>query len=69
MRMKRSFLAIDKGLVTIEWVAIAAIAFLAAAGISAVLMQGADGLGGAVADRMAETAEGMGGEEEEDPDP
>ena len=60
MKMKRSFLANDEGLVTIEWVAIAAVAFLAAAGISAILMQGADGLGGAAAGRMAAAAEDIG---------
>ena len=60
MKIKRSFLANDEGLVTIEWVAIAAVAFLAAAGISAILMQGADGLGGAVAGRMAGAAEDIG---------
>jgi hypothetical protein len=60
MKMKRSFLANDEGLVTIEWVAIAAVAFLAAVGISTILMQGADGLGGAVAGRMAGAAEDIG---------
>ena len=60
MKVKRSFLANDEGLVTIEWVAIAAVAFLAAVGISTILMQGADGLGGAVAGRMAGAAEDIG---------
>ena len=59
MKMKRSFLANDEGLVTIEWVAITAVAFLAAVGISAILMQGADGLGGAVANRMAASVDAM----------
>ena len=63
MKMKRSYFASDQGLVTIEWVSIAAIVLLAAIGISAMLLQGADGLGGAVADRMAEAADDVGGED------
>jgi hypothetical protein len=51
-------------LVTIEWVAISAVALVAAVGISAMLLQGADDLGGSIADRMSEAAD-----EEPAPDP
>lgn len=53
----RRFISDDKGLVTIEWVAIAAVAFIAAIGIAGLLLNSADGLGGAVADQMSEAAD------------
>ena len=48
MRLFRNFLQRDEGLVTIEWVGIAAVMVLAAIGITTFVMQGADGAGGAI---------------------
>ena len=48
MALIKRFLHRDEGLVTIEWVGIAAVMVLAAIGITAFVMQGADGLGGSV---------------------
>jgi hypothetical protein len=48
MRIFRMFLRRDEGLVTIEWVGIAAVMVLAAVGISAFVMQGADVAGQSV---------------------
>ena len=64
LQTPKNFIKSEDGLVTIEWVGIAAIVFLAALGISALLLQGADGLGGSVANRMAAAADDSGGEEE-----
>ena len=49
MALIKRFLHRDEGLVTIEWVGIAAVMVLAAIGITAFVMQGADGVGGSVA--------------------
>ena len=64
MRTISVFARATQGLVTIEWVAISAVALVAAVGISAMLLQGADDLGGSIADRMSEAAD-----EEPAPDP
>jgi hypothetical protein len=48
MALIKKFLHRDEGLVTIEWVGIAAVMVLAAIGITAFVMQGADGVGGSV---------------------
>jgi len=42
------FLHRDEGLVTIEWVGIAAVMVIAAIGITSYIMEGADGVGGSV---------------------
>lgn len=51
------FMRDERGLVTIEWVAIAAIALLAAVAISGLVLNGADRLGGAVANNMSDAAD------------
>jgi Flp pilus assembly pilin Flp len=56
------FLRREDGVVSIEWVAIAAVAFVAAVAISAALLTGAGNLGGAVAGQMNTTAEQIEGE-------
>jgi hypothetical protein len=48
MRLFRSFLRRDEGLVTIEWVGIAAVMVLAAIGITTYIMQGVDEAGGTI---------------------
>jgi hypothetical protein len=48
MRLFKCFLRRDEGLVTIEWVGIAAVMVIAAIGISTYIMEGADGTGGAI---------------------
>jgi hypothetical protein len=50
------FVKKEDGLVTIEWVGIAAVMVLAAVAITAFVMQGADAAGGAVDDALAEVA-------------
>jgi hypothetical protein len=65
MRTISLFARNNFGMVTIEWVAISAVALIAAIAISAMLLQGADDLGGSIADRMSEAA----GEEEPAPEP
>ena len=65
MRTISVFARATQGLVTIEWVAISAVALVAAVGISAMLLQGADDLGGSIADRMSAAAD----EEEPAPEP
>lgn len=52
------FLKDVRGVTTIEWVVIAAIAMMAALGISTMVLQGADDLGGSVAGRMCDAADG-----------
>jgi Flp pilus assembly pilin Flp len=47
----------ERGLVTIEWVAVGAVALLAAVAISALVLNGADRLGGAVANNMRDAAD------------
>lgn len=59
MRILGDFLRNEHGLATIEWVALAAVAFIAAVGIAGILMNGADALGGAVATQMSDTASNM----------
>jgi hypothetical protein len=49
MALIKKFLHRDEGLVTIEWVGIAAVMVIAAIGITAFVMEGADGVGGSVA--------------------
>lgn len=56
MRSLLSFLRKTDGVQTIEWVALCAIVVLAALGISAFVLQGADGLGGAVVTQMGDAA-------------
>jgi hypothetical protein len=50
------FVKKDDGLVTIEWVGIAAVMVLAAVAITAFVMQGADSAGGAVDKALGEVA-------------
>lgn len=59
MLKKNSFLKDDRGLVTIEWVAIAALAFVAAFAIAGTLMTGANTLGGAVSGQMTGAADAI----------
>ncbi|WP_290496095.1 hypothetical protein [Hyphomonas sp. UBA4494] len=63
MSKKTKFLKSEDGLVAIEWVSIAAVAFIAAIAISGALLGGASDLGGAVAGQMSATAEEINGEE------
>jgi hypothetical protein len=44
-------------LTTVEWVVLCAVVLLAAVGISNMVLQGADELGGAVADKMSDAAD------------
>lgn len=57
MRRLNRFFSDQKGVVTVEWVAIAGIAFLAAVVITGTMMAGADNLGGAVAGQMNAAAD------------
>ena len=57
MRSVRGFLEKTCGLTTIEWVALAAVCLLAAFGISSMVLQGADRLGGSVATGMKNAAD------------
>ena len=57
MALFKRFLHRDDGLVTIEWVGIAAVMVLAAIGITAFVMQGADGVGGSVNTGMQSLAD------------
>ena len=57
MRTVFGFLRREDGLTTVEWVVLTAVVLLAALGISNMVLQGADDLGGAVADRMSQTAD------------
>lgn len=52
----------DRGVVSIEWVAIGAVAFVAAVAIASTLLTGAGDLGGAVAGQMSATASEIEGE-------
>lgn len=53
----RNFLRDESGLVAIEWVGIAAVAFVAAVVIAGAIMTGANDLGGAVAGQMSAEAD------------
>jgi hypothetical protein len=57
MRNVRAFFGCTKGLTTIEWVCLCAVVLLASLGISSMVLQGADRLGGAVANSMEEAAD------------
>jgi hypothetical protein len=59
MRSFVGFLRKTHGLTTVEWVAITAVVLAAALGITAFVLEGADGLGGAVAGRMCAEAENI----------
>ncbi len=59
------FLHRDEGLVTIEWVGIAAVMVLAAIGITAFVMQGADGVGGSVTTGLDALAAEVAGTDED----
>jgi len=52
MRSLRNFFVKRDGLATVEWVVLCAVVLLAAAGISKLILQSADGLGGSVAKKM-----------------
>ena len=56
MLLFRKFLRRDEGLVTIEWVGIAAVMVLAAIGITAFVMQGADVAGDSINTRLQDVA-------------
>lgn len=64
MRNIKNFQKDDLGLVAIEWVTIAAVAFVAAIAISGALLSGANNLGGAVAGQMNATAEEITGDDD-----
>jgi hypothetical protein len=57
MRRLVTFLKRNDGLTTVEWVVLCAVVLLAALGISNMVLQGADTLGGAVADKMTVAAD------------
>ena len=59
MRSISRFLRNTSGLTTVEWVVLCAVVLLAAAGISNLVMQNADKLGGAVATKMSNAADDM----------
>ncbi len=61
MKTLKIFWKDQHGLVAIEWVSIAAVAFIAAIAISGVLLGGANTLGGAVAGQMSSTADQING--------
>ena len=52
----KQFFEREDGLVTIEWVALGAVVFLAAIGISIYLLSSTERLAGAIAGEMSETA-------------
>jgi hypothetical protein len=56
MRSIRNFFKKRDGLATVEWVVLCAVVLLAAAGISKLILQSADGLGGSVAKKMCVAA-------------
>ncbi len=62
MRSLKRFLRDERGITTIEWVAITVVAMLAAFGISNMVLQGADDLGGSVANRMSDAADDLDGD-------
>ncbi len=55
------FISKQDGVVTIEWVGIAGIAFLAAVVIAGTLLSGANNLGGAVSGQMDAAADDING--------
>lgn len=57
----KKFICDESGLTTVEWVALTAVLFLAAIGISSFVLQSVDGLGGAVAGRLDATANSVNG--------
>ena len=58
----RNFLEDEHGLVTIEWIAIAAVVLVSTAAIATAVLDGAETLGTSVANEMsAAAAEGDGG--------
>ena len=59
MRSFVGFLKNTQGITTIEWVALCAVVLLAAMGISSFVLQGVDGLGGAVVENMEEAADDL----------
>jgi len=61
MSVFKEFMKSESGVVTIEWVSIAAVAFIAAIAISGALLSGAGNLGGAVAGQMNATAQSVNG--------
>ena len=61
MRKLIPFLRERDGLVAIEWVAIAAVALVAAVSITLIVSQGTANLGGAVADQMSDAADDVSG--------
>jgi Flp pilus assembly pilin Flp len=56
MRSLIGFLRKAHGVTTIEWVVLCAAVLFAALGISFVILEGADGLGGSVANEMRTAA-------------
>jgi Flp pilus assembly pilin Flp len=61
MSGSKNFWSDQRGLVAIEWVSIATVAFIAAVAIAGALLSGADNLGGAVANQMNATANELNG--------
>jgi Flp pilus assembly pilin Flp len=57
MKSPFRFLRDQSGLTTIEWVVLCAVVLLAAFGISNMVLQGADKLGGSVATKMSTAAD------------
>ena len=59
MRKTLEFFRNEDGLTTVEWVMLCAVVLLAALGISNMVLQGADELGGAVAGQMSDAADNV----------
>ena len=59
MKSLKRFLSDERGITTIEWVAITVVAMIASFGISNMVLQGADDLGGSVANRMSDAADDL----------
>ena len=59
MRSVSRFFRKTDGLTTVEWVVLCAVVLLAAIGISNMVLQGADKLGGAVAGKMSTAADSV----------
>ena len=59
MRTVSKFFRSTDGLTTVEWVVLCAVVLLAALGISNMVLQGADKLGGSVATKMGTAADSV----------
>ena len=60
----KSYIKNEDALVTIEWVGISAVVFIAAVVITTFMLQSASGLGDAVADKMDASATEIAGDQQ-----